>query len=150
MKKIQNSDELKSLMKKKGVVIFFFMDGCGHCEATRPAWEELSRSGIPLEFAEVESSVVSPELGIRGFPHFHLVDVPPKTCTNLWQRLSLLKKSLKQGAELRTLEMSVYLAQTEWLQKHQIERIHSLQKGQCRRLSNVRGPTLVGWLALHL
>jgi len=61
-------------MKKKGVVIYFFMDGCGHCEATRPAWEELSRSGIPLEFAEVESSVVSPEFGIRGFPHFHLVD----------------------------------------------------------------------------
>lgn len=74
MKKIQNSDELRSLMKKKGVVIYFFMDGCGHCEATRPAWEELSRSGIPLEFAEVESSVVSPEFGIRGFPHFHLVD----------------------------------------------------------------------------
>jgi len=61
-------------MKKKGVVIYFFMDGCGHCEATRPAWEELSRSGIPLEFAEVESSVVSPEFGIQGFPHFHFVD----------------------------------------------------------------------------
>ena len=74
MKKLQSSEELKNFMNKKGVVIFFFMDGCGHCEATRPAWEQLSRSGFPLEFAEVESSVVSPEFGIRGFPHFHLVD----------------------------------------------------------------------------
>ena len=74
MKTIQSPEELKEFMKKKGVVIFFFMEGCGHCEATRPAWMDLSQSGLPLEFAEVESAVVSPEFGVQGFPHFHLVD----------------------------------------------------------------------------
>lgn len=74
MKTLQSPKELKQFMKKKGVVIFFFMDGCGHCEATRPAWMDLSHSGLPLEFAEVESAVVSPEFGVQGFPHFHLVD----------------------------------------------------------------------------
>jgi len=74
MKVIQNPEDIKNFMKKRNVIIFFFMDGCGHCEATRPAWQELSRSRLPYQFAEVESAHVSPEFGIQGFPHFHLVD----------------------------------------------------------------------------
>lgn len=68
------SQEVKKLMKKGPIIIFFFMDGCSHCEATRPAWKELSQSGLPFQFAEVESAAVSPDIGIQGFPHFHLVD----------------------------------------------------------------------------
>ena len=75
MKVIRDSSqakEVEALMRKKGVVIFFFMEGCSHCEATRPAWEQLSQSGLPYEFAEVESAAVSPQFGIQGFPHFHM------------------------------------------------------------------------------
>ena len=60
--------------------------------------------------------------------HLHLIDVPPRTCANIWQRLQFLKQSLKQGTQLRTFEMTLYIAQTEWLQKHPIEKIHALQK----------------------
>jgi len=81
MKVIQNSDEVKEFMKKRNIIIFFFMDGCGHCEATRPAWQELSRSRLPYQFAEVESANVSPEFEIQGFPHFHLVDSKGKVRT---------------------------------------------------------------------
>jgi len=68
------SAEINKLMKTKNTIIFFFMDGCGYCEATRPAWSQLSQSGLPFQFVEIESAAVSPHLGINGFPHFHLVD----------------------------------------------------------------------------
>ena len=60
--------------------------------------------------------------------HLHLIDVPQRTCTNVWQRLSFLKQSKKQGTQLRTIDMTLYIAQIEWLQKHPIEKIHALQK----------------------
>jgi hypothetical protein len=77
MKVISDStkaSEVLKLMKQKGIIIFFFMNNCGHCEATRPAWTQLSQSGLPYQFAEVESAAVSPQTGILGFPHFHLVE----------------------------------------------------------------------------
>lgn len=67
-------EEVKELMKKKPIIIFFFMNGCGHCEATRPAWEELQRKNLPFEFAEVESAAVPSDIGVNGFPHFHIVN----------------------------------------------------------------------------
>jgi thiol-disulfide isomerase/thioredoxin len=63
-------DEVKKIMSEKPIVIFFFMDGCGHCEATKPAWEKLSKSKLPYKFVEIESAAVPMELGITGFPHF--------------------------------------------------------------------------------
>ena len=67
-------EEVKNLMKKKPIIIFFFMNGCSHCEATRPAWEKLQQMNLPYQFAEVESAAVPADIGVRGFPHFHKVD----------------------------------------------------------------------------
>jgi hypothetical protein len=89
-------EEVKKLMTQKPIIIFFFMDGCGHCEATRPAWEQLASSGLPYQFAEVESAAVSPQSGIQGFPHFHLVDKRGKVVKVDGAKTSIgdLKKSL--------------------------------------------------------
>jgi hypothetical protein len=78
MKKIEkpNSDsEIESLLREPDVVIFFYMDGCPHCENTKPFWEELIRE-LPagMDSAEIESAAVSDtirkKLGITGYPHF--------------------------------------------------------------------------------
>jgi len=66
-------EAVKKLMKEKPIIIFFFMEGCPHCDATRPAWSNLKTAGLPYEFAEVESAAVPPESGITGFPHFQVV-----------------------------------------------------------------------------
>jgi len=44
----------------------FFMDGCPHCEANKPAWEEAKKKAdVPT--AEIEASA-TPEEEATGFP----------------------------------------------------------------------------------
>ena len=107
------TDEVLKLMKQKGIIIFFFMNGCGHCEDTRPAWTELTRSGLPYQFAEVESAAVSPQTGISGFPHFHLVDKDGKVTkvdgekTNISDLTNSLGIKLKKAGGSKSLRRSL-------------------------------------------
>ena len=48
------------------VVVYYYMDGCPHCDATWPAWRDLKRSA-EASFQEVESKDAE---GISGFPTF--------------------------------------------------------------------------------
>lgn len=76
MKKIVEPDDqsIDELLKAPNMIIFFYMDGCPHCDQVRPFWDELTRSLQPDEVAEVESAAVSSKLrkkkNIEGFPHF--------------------------------------------------------------------------------
>ena len=52
-------------------VIFFFMNGCPHCDRTWPAWDKAKgqlRKVADVE--EKESREVSPEDGVSSFPTF--------------------------------------------------------------------------------
>ncbi len=57
-------------MSKRTTVVYFYMIGCPHCEAMRPAWEDakkkLKKGG--MEVQEKESKQVGPEDGVSGFP----------------------------------------------------------------------------------
>ena len=56
----------KKLLKKQPLLVLFFMDGCSHCEANKPAWEEAKKnSKIPT--AEIEASA-TPDGEANGFP----------------------------------------------------------------------------------
>ena len=59
-------EEAKELLKTKPLLVLFFMDGCPHCDANKPAWEEAKKkSGVPT--AEIEASA-TPEEEATGFP----------------------------------------------------------------------------------
>ena len=59
-------EEAKKLLKKQPLLVLFFMDGCPHCEANKPAWEEAKKnSKVPT--AEIEASA-TPEEEATGFP----------------------------------------------------------------------------------
>ena len=59
-------EEAKELLKKQPLLVLFFMDGCPHCEANKPAWEEAKKkANVPT--AEIESSA-TPEEEATGFP----------------------------------------------------------------------------------
>ena len=45
-------------------VVFYYMTGCPHCEATWPAWRDLKRSA-DASFKEVESAEAK---GVSAFP----------------------------------------------------------------------------------
>ena len=59
-------EEAKELLKKQPLLVLFFMDGCPHCDANKPAWEEAKKkANVPT--AEIESSA-TPEEEATGFP----------------------------------------------------------------------------------
>lgn len=59
-------EEAKELLKTQPLLVLFFMDGCPHCEANKPAWEEAKKkANVPT--AEIESSA-TPEEEATGFP----------------------------------------------------------------------------------
>jgi len=59
-------EEAKKLLKKQPLLVLFFMDGCSHCEANKPAWEEAKKkANVPT--AEIEASA-TPDEEATGFP----------------------------------------------------------------------------------
>ena len=59
-------EEAKKLLKTRPLLVLFFMDGCPHCDANKPAWEEAKKkAGVPT--AEIEASA-TPEEEATGFP----------------------------------------------------------------------------------
>ena len=59
-------EEAKKLLKTRPLLVLFFMDGCPHCDANKPAWEEAKRKAdVPT--AEIEASA-TPEEEATGFP----------------------------------------------------------------------------------
>ncbi len=57
-------------MSKRTSVVYFYMIGCPHCEAMRPAWEDakkkLKKGG--MEVKEIESKQVGPMDRVQSFP----------------------------------------------------------------------------------
>ena len=56
----------KKLLKKQPLLVLFFMDGCSHCEANKPAWEEAKKKA-GVRTAEIEASA-TPDGEANGFP----------------------------------------------------------------------------------
>jgi hypothetical protein len=56
----------RKLLKKQHLLVLFFMDGCSHCEANKPAWEEAKKKA-GVRTAEIEASA-TPEEEASGFP----------------------------------------------------------------------------------
>ena len=63
--------KVRDPLKPKGpIVIFFYLDGCGHCEAMKQPYWDLSKEVTGMKFYKAESEHVPEELGITGFPQF--------------------------------------------------------------------------------
>ena len=59
-------EEAKKLLKTSPLLVLFFMEGCPHCEANKPAWDEAKRKAdVPT--AEIDSDA-TPEEEATGFP----------------------------------------------------------------------------------
>lgn len=65
--------EAEKLLKTRPILVLFFMDGCGHCEANKPAWEQAKKKA-GMKAVEIESSAVPDSEGVSGFPTMMLKD----------------------------------------------------------------------------
>ena len=52
---------------KQPVLVLFYMDGCPHCEANKPAWEQAKKKA-GVRTVEIESSATPESSGVTGFP----------------------------------------------------------------------------------
>lgn len=55
-------------MSGRTAVVYFFMIGCPHCEAMKPAWEDAKKKMKNVEIREKESKDVGPGDGVQSFP----------------------------------------------------------------------------------
>jgi len=61
-------EDAKKALGDRPVLVLFFMEGCPHCEATKPAWDELKKEHPEQEFVEIEADATPDEEGVSGFP----------------------------------------------------------------------------------
>jgi len=54
-------------LKRRPLLVFFYMDGCSHCEVTKPHWEKLKKKYGRM-MMDVESANVPSTEGVNGFP----------------------------------------------------------------------------------
>ena len=66
---LRGSDRKKDAEKilKQPVLVLFYMDGCPHCEANKPAWEQAKKKA-GVRTVEIESSATPESSGVTGFP----------------------------------------------------------------------------------
>ena len=94
---------LDSFLKKRNIIIYFFMIGCPYCEKTTPLWNELKEKHKEIEFVEVESQDITPEkkekLEIEGYPQFLKInkDGKKKKVKGSKDTLQQLEKELELG-----------------------------------------------------
>ena len=100
-KKIEEggTEEVKQLLSSKTpVVIFFYMNGCPHCERSMGPWNDLAQDNLPYKMVQIESAKVPPELGIHGFPHFVAIHKDGKKTKSDGEKSS--KEEIKGGLGL--------------------------------------------------
>lgn len=76
----EDKEEVKRLLEEKEpMVVFFYMEGCPHCEKTKPAFDEADTGDLPK--IEVEASATPEEAEVSGFPTMKKIDKEGKEVT---------------------------------------------------------------------
>lgn len=121
-------------LKKRPVLVLFFMQGCPHCEANEKAWKEVKESA-PKEtkILEIEASATPESAGVKGFPTMKKVDEDGKEKTIEGKRES--GKEIEEELELKTSK------------KGSGRRGRSLRRTNRRRNRKLRHRTLRNYVA---
>lgn len=81
--------DAEKVLKKRPLLVLFFMEGCPHCEANKPAWNEAKKSMKGrAKVAEIEASATPDSAGVSGFPTMKYVDATGKETTTSGEKTS--------------------------------------------------------------
>jgi hypothetical protein len=62
-------EDAKKALARRPCLVLFYMIGCPHCEANRPAWEEAKKKAPKdMEIVEVDADATPDDEGVEGFP----------------------------------------------------------------------------------
>jgi thiol-disulfide isomerase/thioredoxin len=66
-------DAAKKALRQRPVLVLFYMIGCPHCEANKPAWEEAkAKAPADTKIVEVDADATPEDEGVQGFPTMKL------------------------------------------------------------------------------
>jgi hypothetical protein len=90
--------DAEMLLQKRPILVLFFMDGCPHCAANKPAWDALKQN-VSMPTAEIEASATPDSTGIVGFPTMMLITETGETRKTEGKKSSAqeIKKDLKMS-----------------------------------------------------
>lgn len=97
MKELDGNSLKKEIKSGKPVAIFFYMDGCPHCDKMKKPWDDLEKEVPHTDFCKIESSRVPSEMGITGFPHFEVHGKSKKVVDGSTTKAELKKKLFGEG-----------------------------------------------------
>ena len=67
--------DAKKALAQRPILVLFYMIGCSHCAANKPAWDKAKmRAGNNTKVLEIESEAVPDDEGVQGFPTMRYVD----------------------------------------------------------------------------
>ncbi len=74
--------DAKKALGTRPVLVLFYMIGCPHCEATKPAWDKAKKE-VPedTEVLEIDADATPDDEGVSGFPTMRYVDRTGKAKT---------------------------------------------------------------------
>ena len=62
-------DAARKALRQRPVLVLFYMIGCPHCEANKPAWEEAkAKAPAGTKIVEVDADAAPEEEAVVGFP----------------------------------------------------------------------------------
>lgn len=75
MTELEGSREIEEVLhSQEPVAIFFYMNGCPHCENMQSPWKNLSKKHPEIKFVKIEQTNTPSHLGITGFPQFITIE----------------------------------------------------------------------------
>jgi thiol-disulfide isomerase/thioredoxin len=104
MKELDGDTLKKEIKSGKPIAIFFYMNGCPHCDKMKKPWDDLEKEVPHTDFCKIESAKVPSEMGITGFPHFevHTKSKKKKVVDGSSSKEELKKKLFGTGGRRRT------------------------------------------------
>jgi len=61
--------DAKKALEKRPVLVLFYMIGCPHCEANKPAWDDAKKKvSDDVKIVEVDAEATPDDEGVSGFP----------------------------------------------------------------------------------
>jgi thiol-disulfide isomerase/thioredoxin len=97
MKELDGAGLKKEIKSGKPVAVFFYMNGCPHCEQMEKPWEDLEKEVPRMVFTKIESRNVPSEMGVTGFPHFEVHGKSKKIADGSSSKAQLKKKLFGTG-----------------------------------------------------
>jgi len=103
--------DAKKALAQRPVLVLFYMIGCPHCEANKPAWDDAKKkvSG-DVKIVEVDADATPDDEGVSGFPTMKYKDASGKETEisgqkssgdEIVEELKTPKKNSRGGRSLR-------------------------------------------------